>query len=165
MLDERKRRDTTQLIDLIGRRSNNTPNFALLIGAGTSVSSGIKPASQMIEGWRQKLYERSRCDESCQDWLNKQDWYEDDEEYSTLFEKICDQPSQRRIYIEDCVKDAKPSWGYIYLANIIAKNYFNVVFTTNFDDLLNDACFLYSDLRPIVCAHDSAVEYITDNSQ
>jgi len=74
-----------------------------------------------------------------------------------LFEKIYDQRSQRRVYIEECVKDAKPSWGYIYLANIIALNYFNVIFTTNFDDLLNEACFLYADLRPIVCAHDSAV--------
>jgi tetratricopeptide (TPR) repeat protein len=61
------------------------------------------------------------------------------------------------VYIEECVKDAKPSWGYIYMANIIAHNYFNVTFTTNFDDLLNEACFLYADLRPIACAHDSAV--------
>jgi tetratricopeptide (TPR) repeat protein len=55
------------------------------------------------------------------------------------------------------VKDAKPFWGYIYLASMIANNYFNVVFTPNFDDLLNEACCVYADLRPVVCAHDSAV--------
>lgn len=60
-------------------------------------------------------------------------------------------------FISKCVQSAKPSWGYIYLANIIAHNYFNVIFTPNFDDLLNEACFLYADCRPIVCAHDSAV--------
>jgi len=80
-----------------------------------------------------------------------------EEEYPILFEKVYDQRSQRRIYIEECVKNAKPSWGYIYLANIIANNYFNVIFTPNFDDLLNEACFIYADCRPIVCAHDSAV--------
>ncbi|MGD8506892.1 MAG: SIR2 family protein, partial [Candidatus Bathyarchaeota archaeon] len=91
------------------------------------------------------------------DWLRTQDWWNDEEEYSILFEKVYDQRSQRRIYIEECVKDAKPSWGYIYLANIIAHTYFNAVFTPNFDDLLNEACFLYAECRPIVCAHDSAV--------
>lgn len=150
-------RDVAHLINLISKRNNNTPNFALFIGAGASASSGIKTASRMITEWRRQLYEQSKSGETFEKWLKKQDWYEDEEEYSILFEKTYDQRSQRRVYIEECVKDAKPSWGYIYLANIIAHNYFNVIFTTNFDDLLNEACFLYADLRPIVCAHDSAV--------
>jgi len=107
MLDESKKRDTSQLIKLIGRRSGNTPNFALLIGAGASVSSGVKTASEMIAEWRQDLYKR-KDNKPFQDWLKDQDWYENDEEYSTLFEKVCDQPSQRRIYIEECVM---VSWG------------------------------------------------------
>jgi len=156
-MEEYNRKDVAHLINLISRRNNNTPNFALFIGAGASASSGIKTASQMITEWRRQLYEQSKSGETLEKWLKKQDWYEDEEEYQILFEKIYDQRSQRRVYIEECVKDAKPSWGCIYLANIIAHNYFNVIFTTNFDDLLNDSCFLYADLRPIVCAHDSAV--------
>jgi tetratricopeptide (TPR) repeat protein len=150
-------RDVAHLINLISKRNNNTPNFALFIGAGASASSGIKTASQMITEWRRQLYEQSKSGETFEKWLKKQDWYDDEEEYSILFEKTYDQRSQRRVYIEECVKDAKPSWGYIYLSNIIARNYFNVIFTTNFDDLLNESCFLYADLRPVVCAHDSAV--------
>lgn len=157
MLEEHNKREKTHLINLIGRRSNNTPNFALLIGAGASASSGIKTTSEMIVEWRQQLYEQSESKEPLEKWLQNQDWYKDEGEYSILFEKVCDQRSQRRIYIEECVKDAKPSWGYIYLSNIIAHNYFNVIFTPNFDDLLNEACFLYANLKPIVCAHDSAV--------
>jgi len=157
MLEKHNKRDKTHLMSLIGRRSQHIPNFALLIGAGASASSGIKTANQMIAEWRQQLYEQSKSDEPFEKWLQRQDWCEDDEEYAILFEKVCDQRSQRRIYIEKCVKDAKPSWGYIYLSNMIANNYFNVIFTPNFDDLLNETCFLYADLRPIVCAHDSAV--------
>lgn len=157
MLEERNKRDKNHLIHLIGRRSNRTPNFAFLIGAGASATSGVKTTTHMIAEWRLQLYKQSKSKNPFDVWLQKQDWYEDDDQYSILFEKVCDQSSQRRIYIEECVKDAKPSWGYIYLANIIAHNYFNVVFTPNFDDLLNEACFLYADLRPIVCAHDSAV--------
>jgi len=157
MLEKLDKRDKIHLINLIRRRSNNTPNFALLIGAGASASSGVKTASEMIDEWRRQLYEESKSTKPFEEWLKDQDFYEDDEEYSILFEKLCDQRSQRRIYIEECVKDAKPSWGYIYLANIIAHNYLNIIFTPNFDDLLNEACCLYADLKPIVCAHDSAV--------
>ena len=157
MLETHNKRDKSHLINLISRRSSDAPNFALLIGAGASASCGVKTASQMITEWRQQIYEQSRSDEPLEEWLQKQDWYEDDEEYSILFEQVYDQPSQRRIYIEECVKEAKPSWGYIYLSNIIARNYFNIIFTPNFDDLLNEACFIYGDLRPMVCAHDSAV--------
>jgi len=122
MLENHNKREKTHLIALVGRRSNETPNFALLIGAGASASSGVKTASQMIAEWCRQLHEQSKSDEPLEEWLQKQEWYEDDEEYSILFEKVCDQRSQRRIYIEECVKDAKPSWGYVYLANIIAHN-------------------------------------------
>lgn len=157
MLEKLDKRNKIHLVNLIGRRSNNTPNFALLIGAGASASSGVKTSSEMIAEWRQQLYEESKSKKPFEEWLKDQDFYGDDEEYGILFEKLCDQRSQRRIYIEECVKDANPSWGYIYLSNIIAHNYFNVIFTPNFDDLLNEACCLYADLKPIACAHDSAV--------
>jgi tetratricopeptide (TPR) repeat protein len=157
LLEDHNKRDKSHLIRLIGRRSNSTPNFSLLIGAGASITSGVKTASEMISEWRRQLYDQSKSDKPIEEWLKEQDWYQNDEEYSILFEMVYDKRSQRRIYIEDCVKDAKPSWGYIYLSNLIAHKYFNIVFTPNFDDLLNEACFLYADLRPIVCAHDSAV--------
>ena len=157
MLEEHNKRDKSHLINIIKRRIDNTPNFAILIGAGTSATSGIKTAKEMITEWCQQLYKQSLSDKPFEEWLKEQDWFEDDEEYSILFERVYDQASQRRNYIEECVKDARSSWGYIFLANIISHNYFNVVFTPNFDDLLNEACFMYADLRPIVCAHDSAV--------
>ena len=157
---EQRKKTVGHLIDLILDRNNNTPNFALFIGAGASVTSGVKPASEMIEEWKRQLYDQSGSTKPYDDWLGKQEWFNSDKEYSILFEKVCDLPAQRRTYIENCVKDGQPSWGYIYLANLIAHNYFNVIFTTNFDDLLNEACFLYADLKPLVCAHDSAVANI-----
>ncbi|WP_326928847.1 SIR2 family protein [Citrobacter sp. RHBSTW-00887] len=41
------------------------------------------------------------------------------------------------------------------------EKHFNTVFTTNFDDLLNEACYTFSDsLRPVVCAHDSSINSV-----
>ena len=157
MSESYKRRLAEHVFKLIARRNNSTPNFALLIGAGASATSGIRLASQMIDEWRHQLYAQSKSAEPFEKWLQKQSWYGDEEEYGILFEKVCDQPSQRRIYIEECVKNSTPSWGYIYLASLISNRYFNVIFTPNFDDLLNEACFLYTGCKPIVCAHDSAV--------
>lgn len=157
MSEKYNKQSKSNLINLIGKRSGNTPNFALLIGAGASVSSGVKPTCEMISEWRKQLYDQSKTTDPFEKWLVDQDWYEDEEEYSILFETVYDQPAQRRNYIEECVKDATTSWGYIYLADIIAKNYFNVVFTPNFDDLVNEACFTYANCKPIVCSHDSAV--------
>lgn len=159
-MEVHNKRDKRQLIRVIAERNRRTPNFALLIGAGASASSGVKPAKEMIDEWRRQLYEQAGKPKEYENWLKDQDWYDDDEEYSILFEKVRDERAQRRIYIEEWVKDAKPSWGYIYLANIIGAGYFNVVFTTNFDDLLNEAFYVYTNEKPIVCAHDSAVSDI-----
>jgi len=154
-------RTKEHLINLLKARVDKHPNYALFLGAGASVSSGIKTTGKMIDGWRQSLYATYRGDDDYLVWLAKQDWYEAEDEYSRLFEMVYDQPSQRRVYIEKCVKDAKPNWGYAYLNGLIGNGIFNVVFTTNFDDLVNEACFAFTnELRPMVCAHDSAVSSV-----
>ena len=115
----------------------------------------------MINEWRSLLFRRSKSEKGLQEWLTQQSWHNHEDEYSILFEMIYDQPSQRRIYVEECVKKAHPSWGYVYLSNLLAERLFDVVFTTNFDDLINEACYLYSEgLRPMVAAHDSAIQGI-----
>ena len=111
------------------------------------------------------MSKRSQSEHNYNSWLDSQHWYKHEDEYSILFEMIYDQPAQRRVYIEECVKDGHPGWGYVYLTNLLKERYFDVAFTTNFDDLLNEACYLYSDgLRPIVAAHDSAIQGIRVSS-
>jgi len=149
-----------QLIDTILTQSDNVSNFVLLLGSGASVTSNVKKVSEMINDWRVRAHKHSGAKENLKDWLNKQDWYESDDEYAILFKLMYDEQPLRREYIESCLKNAHPSWGYVYLTNLLRYNVFNVVLTTNFDDLINEACFLYSNLRPIVCAFDSAVSGI-----
>ena len=154
-------RTVGHLINLILTRNGDTPNFSLLLGSGSSSTSGIRTAQEMIEEWRSLLFQQSNYAGRYSEWLSEQYWFNHDDEYSILFETIYDQPSQRRIHVEECVKDAHPGWGYVYLTNFLANRLFDVVLTTNFDDLINEACYLYSDgLRPIVAAHDSAIEGI-----
>ena len=158
-------KNAQHLMHLIVTRNGEVPNFALLLGSGSSATSGVRTALSMIEEWRGQLYSRSKAKENYQEWLEDQGWYGHDDEYSMLFEQVFDQPSQRRVFVEECVKAGRPGWGYVYLTNLLHNRYFDVVFTTNFDDLLNEACYLYSEgLRPIVAAHDSAVQGIRVSS-
>lgn len=159
----------SHLINIIVSTRNHHPNFALFLGAGASESSGVKSANVMINEWRHMHYKMYKTGtETYEEHIQKQDWYDKPEEYSTLFEMLFDEPSQRREYIESCIEGSNPSWGYIYLVNLIAHNVFNTIFTTNFDDLINEACYAFSsssDMRPIVCAHDSSIRALRITSK
>jgi len=144
------------IINILKSTERHHPNFTLLLGAGASVTSGVDNASTLIKQWREAFIDMHGESE-----LKNKHWYTKPNEYSELFEALYDQPSQRREFIECCIEDASPSWGYIYLVNLLRKKCFNTVFTTNFDDLLNEACYTFSkDLRPIVSAHDSSINSI-----
>jgi NAD-dependent SIR2 family protein deacetylase len=157
MSENIQKKTAKHLMNIIKQRIGTVPNFALLLGAGCSCSSGVKSAKDMIIELRYKLYENLKIEKGYEEWLKENDWYNDEKEYQILFEKVYDERAQRRIYVEECIGSATPSWGYIYLANLIGNNYFNVIFTTNFDDLINEACFMYAGYKPIICAHDSSI--------
>ena len=144
------------LVDLVLSKKKGLPDYALFLGAGASWYSGVKTADEMVELWRNRLYVRNKTKTKYPDWLAQQPWYDSDEEYSYLFEYLYDEPSQRRDCIEEIMEGSHPNWGYVYLASLFQAQIFNAVLTTNFDDLINEACYLYTDgVRPIVCAHDS----------
>lgn len=168
-----KQRYEADLFRFIQTRTDSTPNYTLLLGAGCSISSGIRPATVLCDLWRNEIIANiapsitEKDVETKRDWLKRHEgaWYDPQREYSTLFEKKYDLQRQRRMFVENEVKNATPSIGYAYLTSLIDQDYFNTAFTTNFDDLLNEAFFLYSRQRPITCAHDSSINSVTVTSK
>ncbi len=159
-------RPSAHVANILSATKDHHPNFTLLLGAGASVESGVPTAGKLIEKWRETFVSLHGCGEPGTQVLEKQDWYEKPTEYSRLFETLYDQPSQRREVVENIVTGASPSWGYMYLVNLLQRNVFNTVFTTNFDDLLNEACYQFSaDVRPLVCAHDSSIRSVRVTSK
>ena len=151
----------SHLINIIKDTRMHHPNFVLFLGAGASASSKVPTASKLISEWREKFSATYPEHD-----LNKLPFYNTSDEYSKLFEILYDQQSQRREFIESKINEATPSMGYVYLVNLIRNGVFNTTFTTNFDDLLNEACYQFSsDLRPIVCAHDSSIKYVRITSK
>lgn len=137
---------------------NKDGKYALFLGAGASATSGVKLATQMINELRE-MWTRNHT-RSCRDrkngqrplqLLRKNSWYDSDEEYGALFEEVFDHPSQRQMYVEACIKDALPSIGYLYLVSLLECGIFNTVLTTNFDDLINEACIRHGNrIKPDV---------------
>jgi hypothetical protein len=166
----KKERSVEDLIRYIGTRNDENPNYSLLLGAGCSITSGVRSAVQLIKEWELDIYKSVKGSAPCnQDELEHfykaESWYNDRNPYSSLFEKKFDLARQRRMFIEKEVRDKMPSIGYSYLIKLVENNYFKTLFTTNFDDLLNEAFYQYSSQRPLVCAHDSAISSITVTSK
>ena len=46
------------------------------------------------------------------------------------------------------------------MTNTVNK-FFDAIYTTNFDDLINEAFYQFSQTRPVICAHDSSVNSIS----
>jgi NAD-dependent SIR2 family protein deacetylase len=167
-----KERTIDDLISYIGTRTNNSvPNYSLLLGAGASFSSGIRTGGNLVDVWRQEIYKKlsGKSDydvKVAKEFLitNHSNWYSLSNEYSSLFEYKFDLPNQRRRFVEQEVDNKLPSIGYSYLVSLTKNRYFDTVYTTNFDDLLSEAFYQFSQTRPIVCAHDSSLNSISISS-
>jgi Flp pilus assembly protein TadD/NAD-dependent SIR2 family protein deacetylase len=149
-----------------GYGDNPSVRFSFLLGAGASIESGIPLAGAMINDFRQRIIE-DQSPEDCTDpkeqqaWIESQDWYKTSAAagtlYSDLFEMQEPKERGRQRYIEEMIEGKKPSFGYVVLANLMARNYLNTVLTTNFDDLVYNACSIFTDIRPVVYAYGTMV--------
>lgn len=162
-----KERHISDLAAFLKNKCENTPNYTLLLGSGCSVTSGISTGVNLVEKWKKEIYELEKEGNISEEdfWKDQFQWYDPRNPYSSLFQKKYDLPRQRRIFVENEVAGKKPAIGYAYLVKLIENNYFNTVFTTNFDDLINEAFYRFSSQRPIVCAHDSSISSITVTSK
>ena len=82
--------------------------------------------------------------------------------YGAVIEKRFRIPQVRQTEIERICEGASPGFGYSVVAQLCAQNNtpFSVVLTTNFDDLVADAMFLYAESRPLIIHHAALAEYI-----
>ena len=150
--------------------------FCLLIGAGASFSSGIPTAGHLVNQWKEELRSIKAKDKPL---LKKHSIYDKEftefynewkakksgelikpSDYSVLIEHFRPTAALRQAFIEEAVNNKYPGFGYLYLSMLIDAGYFNVMFTTNFDNLINDALYRFVDSRPLVCSFDSNVSSI-----
>lgn len=153
--DERRLGPVMELSEFVRVVDRRGADLSWFLGAGCSVSAGVPSAEQMILDFKRRLYsaeERVALDDlplndpSARQRL-EQHFAQDSrfppldsaEEYAAYFEELYPNESDRRRYIHDLVSDATPSYGHIVLSALLAINKLNVIWTTNFDPIVEEA--------------------------
>jgi len=143
--------------DFARRFSLRSSNLMWLLGAGSSASAGIPTAGDMIWEFKQTLFVSQRrvspkmvADLSSPAIRVQLQAHIDSsgrlppagapEEYAALFEAVYPAETDRRIYLESKMRGAKPSYGHLALATLMRAQLSRLVWTTNFDPLVADAC-------------------------
>ena len=144
--------------------------FCFLIGAGASISSGIPSGAKLAWDWLQQIKED--CDgEDFEDWkieIKMPDQHIEERVgvfYPEIYEKrFGHAPETGYDYIRGLMEGREPSLGYLILANIMVREKHNVVITTNFDNLLEDAIRTYTKEKPFIAGHEALADYVPKRS-
>ena len=126
--------------------------FCFLLGAGASISSGIKSGQELVNIWDRELEWKTRLKITEE---NKYSFYS--KFYEERFRR---HPADGYNFLEKLMEHAKPSVGYVMLSYLLTKTKHNVVITTNFDHLTEDAVNYYAQTIPLVVGHESLAHYV-----
>ena len=140
--------------------------FCFLIGAGASMSSGIPTGADLAKKWIREIEEDCGKDDFAK-WKNKVQISEDNvgEFYPQIYEKRFGHiPESGYDCIRHYMEGKEPSLGYLILANIMVREKYNVVITTNFDNLLEDAIRTYTKEKPFIAGHEALAGYVPKRS-
>jgi len=144
------------------KATNSSSKYCFLLGAGASVSSGIPSGGELAKKWYEVIKEDTDPKEF-KKWKKEKRINEKDlaASYPAIYEKRFE-ASRANGYaeIQDQLSGKEPYLGYAFLAKILAETEHHFVITTNFDSLIEDALFIYTDKKPLVCGHESLAGYI-----
>lgn len=143
--------------DFARRFSLRAPKLMWFLGAGASAAAGIPTAGDMIWEFKQRLYvtQRNASVSTVADLSNplvrsilqghidasgKFPAADAPDEYAVLFEAVWSAERDRQTYLDSKIKGGKPSYGHIALATLLQADKARLVWTTNFDPLVADAC-------------------------
>ena len=153
------------------KRNKDVPH-SFLLGAGTSISSGIQSAYDCIWEWKKDIYLSKNINaseyyknykdqsvrKSIQKWLENEGIYpklDSPEEYSFYAAKAYPIEDDRRKYFFSLIEGKEPYVGYKIMCLLAKQGIIKAVWSTNFDGLTTRAAF-QSSITPIEVTLDNA---------
>ena len=157
---------------------NKDTKYVFFLGAGCSRSSGIPLASELASTWFSQLKKethkynefiekhklktlvksaekKSKSTKNTDKLSNKITTL-----YFQLFETLFPDPISRQKEIQRLTEDKLPGLGYYRLAQLMQKSAFNIVISTNFDDLMQDALIYSGVKRARTISHHHLAHFI-----
>lgn len=143
--------------DFARRFSMRVENLMWLLGAGASAAAGVPTAGDMLWEFKQQLFISQRkvspqtvsdlsspmIRDQLQNYIDSSERFPHAgaaDEYAVLFEAAYPAEADRRTYLDAKVTGSKPSYGHLALATLMRAQRTRLVWTTNFDPLVADAC-------------------------
>ena len=131
------------------KRNYSGLKYCFILGAGTSRTSGIPTGSELAKKWLNEIKDFYADD--FEEWKNsiKLEDGKEAEKYSDIYDKrFAVDYREGYKFLEEIMEKSSPSFGYSVLAQILDKTDDNIVITTNFDHLIEDAMTMFAHKRP-----------------
>ena len=153
--------------------------YCFILGAGASITSGIPGGASLAYRWLDEIrqstddypaeikrrinvlnngYDYSR-------FLNEDYELNFDErldDYNAINElRFCDNREEEKEQLFELMNEAVPYWGYRYLADVVTKSPNDIIISTNFDELAEDAIWRTTDVKPFVIMDERIAEFAT----
>ena len=136
--------------------------YCFILGSGASKPSGIPTGGELVQKWIAELTEMYDPKE-LDFWKTEECISMDDlsKDYSKIFDKRFELDVKEGFsFLEQIIEGKEPSCGYSILAQILETKPHNIVITTNFDSLTEDALFIYTKKKPLVIGHEALAHYL-----
>jgi hypothetical protein len=128
-------------------------SFDLFLGSGASVNSGIPSGGDLIWHFKREILSSKKIingkkftdlkieanKQIIQNYFDQRGDSNIANPYSHYFKECYPDSLVRKEFLSDLVRDKKPSIGFLCLSALVERQKFNVVWTTNFDDLIEKA--------------------------
>ena len=143
--------------------------LVFFLGAGCSVSSGIPDAGTLVHNWLPRLKKlKTGTELNLEEWVKQEFPDYNNQKSSRFYERVIEAlfltPEERQKEIERLFEGKDPGFGYAILARLMSHQLYgrhcNIVLTTNFDDMIADALYLYSNKKPLVVFHESLINFV-----
>ncbi|HAL71009.1 MAG TPA: hypothetical protein DCP71_04465, partial [Verrucomicrobiales bacterium] len=144
--------------------------FCFVLGAGASKQSDIPMGGELVDRWLADLHhdadhgglELSKWATAANLGIKGFVYAQRAEFYGKVYAKRFQGTTDTgHAEIQSLLSGKEPSFGYSILAYILANTPHKAVITTNFDNLVADALYLYSHTAPIQCMHESLAPFIS----
>ncbi|WP_026808685.1 SIR2 family protein [Arenibacter latericius] len=128
-------------------------SFDLFLGSGASVNSGIPSGGDLVWHFKREILSSKKIingkkftdlkieanKQIIQNYFEQRGDSNIANPYSHYFKECYPDSLVRKEFLTDLVRDKKPSIGFLCLSALVERQKFNVVWTTNFDDLIEKA--------------------------
>src|SRR3990167_6131976 len=160
--EETKKLKLNTLLEHFVSDKREDKKVCFILGAGSSKQSDIPTGKELVKIWIDDL-KKLFSEEEINTWLEERGFAGKElaEFYTEIYGKRFEiDPMEGYYCLEKIMEGKEPSCGYSVLVQVLANTQNNVVITTNFDSLTEDAMFMYTNKKPLVCGHEALTAFI-----